>query len=336
MREHAKLSPHGTGRAIDFRAATNPSLAGGAYEVVHLLSSPIGDVQGLDKGNIDWGKLRKQAGALAPLMHQRAALDALLATENDPLAQSVIQGQIAQVDADLAKQTVESDASKVLRKDAEASLDRLARVEAAFQAAWQPLAANTDDKDMLAALLAQAETAKADAQAKLAALLDSEAKAKAAKEAAARTATVPAPTATPGIGATGGSTGPAPTPPAPVATGGTGPTAAPKAAKAGSKPALPPAPPPKSAEVQALEKSIARIDKLRPLLTLNAKSKTVSGGQKEILKSLRGAGEHGLTDMPLWLVQAFIEQGWTWGGSWGGFLDAMHFDYLGPVTDVIA
>lgn len=40
-------------------------------------------------------------------------------------------------------------------------------------------------------------------------------------------------------------------------------------------------------------------------------------------------------DMPSWLVQAFIEQGWTWGGSWGGFLDAMHFDYLGPVADVL-
>jgi hypothetical protein len=54
-----------------------------------------------------------------------------------------------------------------------------------------------------------------------------------------------------------------------------------------------------------------------------------------MVKTLRDAGELGLTDMPLWLVQAFIEQGWTWGGSWGGFLDAMHFDYLGPVADVI-
>jgi D-alanyl-D-alanine carboxypeptidase len=34
-------------------------------------------------------------------------------------------------------------------------------------------------------------------------------------------------------------------------------------------------------------------------------------------------------------IQAFTEQGWSWGGSWVGFSDAMHFDYMGSVTDVI-
>jgi hypothetical protein len=41
----------------------------------------------------------------------------------------------------------------------------------------------------------------------------------------------------------------------------------------------------------------------------------------------------GLTDMPAWMVQAFAERGWRWG-MWGGFADAMHFDYMGPVADV--
>jgi hypothetical protein len=319
MRENAKLSPHGTGRAIDFREATNPAVAGAAYEVIHLLSSPIGDAFGQDRTTIDWVKLRQQAGALAPLIHQRAKLEEDLKVESDPVAQSVLQQEIVRVNDLLNKQVVDSAAAKGLRKDAEAALDRLAKIETAFQAAWQPNAAKTDDKELLAALLAQADAAKAAAQTKLTALLDSEAKARAAKEAAAKAAAPTPPGTTPTPGGTGAPT-PAPTTPAP---------------KVGAKPPKPPAPPPKSAEALALEASIARIDRLRPLLTLNATSKTVSGSQKEMLKSLRSRGEHGLTDMPLWLVQAFIEQGWTWGGSWGGFLDAMHFDYLGPVADVI-
>ena len=31
-----KASPHGTGRAVDFRASTNPAVSGGAFEVVRL------------------------------------------------------------------------------------------------------------------------------------------------------------------------------------------------------------------------------------------------------------------------------------------------------------
>jgi hypothetical protein len=327
MREHAKLSPHGTGRAVDFRASTNPAVGGAAYEVVHLLTSPVGDTQGLDKSSIDWAKLRRQAGAVAPLMHQRAGLEEMAKTETDPIAQDVIAQSIARVDELIRQQVVESDASKELRKDAEAALDKLNGISTAFQTAWQTFAGETDDKELLAALLAQAETAKTDAQTQLTALLAAEAKVRADKEAAekakaaAAAGTAP-PTATGGAGATQ----------PPATTGSPKPKPGPKP---GAKPPAPAKPPPKSAEVLALEASIARIDRLRPLLTVSATAKNVSSGQKEMLKSLRGAGEHGLTDMPTWLVQAFIEQGWTWGGSWGGFLDAMHFDYLGPVADVI-
>ncbi len=320
MREHGKLSPHGTGRAVDFRAKTNPAVSAGAFEVVHLLTSPIGDTQGLDKSSIDWGKLRRQAGAVAPLMRQRIDLEEMAKTETDPIAQDVLKQSLARVDELIRQQVVESPASKELRKDAEAALDKLNAIETSFQTAWQAFAGETDDKALLAALLAHAEAAKTDAQTKLAALLAAEAKARADKEAAEKAAAAKA---------AGGGTTTAPDTQVPA------PTPTPKA---GAKPpAKPPAPkpPPKSAEVLALEASIARIDKLRPLLTVSASAKTISHGQEAMVKTLRDAGELGLTDMPLWLVQAFIEQGWTWGGSWGGFLDAMHFDYLGPVADVI-
>ena len=188
MRQHGKLSPHGTGRAVDFRASTNPSIAEGAFEVVHLLTSPIGDTQGLDKSSIDWGKLRRQAGAVAPLMHQRAGLEELAKTENDPIAQDVIKQSLAKVDELIRQQVVESPASKELRKDAEAALDKLNAIGTSFQAAWQTFAEKKDDKELLAALLAHAEAAKTDAETKLAALLAAEAKARADKEAAEKAA----------------------------------------------------------------------------------------------------------------------------------------------------
>ena len=300
--------------------------------MVHLLTSPIGDTQGLDKSSIDWGKLRRQAGAVAPLMHQRAGLEELAKTENDPIAQDVIKQSLAKVDELIRQQVVESPASKELRKDAEAALDKLNAIGTSFQAAWQTFAEKKDDKELLAALLAHAEAAKTDAETKLAALLAAEAKARADKEAADKAAAEKA--AGGGTTTAPGTQVPTPTPtPTPTPAG----SGSPKRG-AGAKPtakAPAPKPPPKSAEVLALEASIARIDKLKPLLTVSASAKSISSGQKEMVKALRGAGELGLTDMPLWLVQAFIEQGWTWGGSWGGFLDAMHFDYLGPVADVI-
>ena len=187
MREHGKLSPLlRAGRTTS--PATKPAQRSRASEVVHLLTSPIGDTQGLDKSSIDWGKLRRQAGAVAPLMRQRAVLEEMGKTENDPIAQDVLKQNIAKVDELIRQQVVESSASKELRKDAEAALDKLNAIETSFQTAWQTFAGEKDDKALLAALLAHAEAAKTDAQTKLAALNAAEAKARADKEAAEKAA----------------------------------------------------------------------------------------------------------------------------------------------------
>ena len=71
------------------------------------------------------GKLRRQAGAVAPLMRQRAGLEELAKTEDDPIAQGVIKESLARVDELIRQQVVDSPASKELRKDAEAALDKL-------------------------------------------------------------------------------------------------------------------------------------------------------------------------------------------------------------------
>lgn len=337
MQAHAVLSPHGTGRAIDFRGATNPSVGGAAYEVLRLLSGPVAEEQALDKSNFDWVSARKQAEALAPLMHQRAGLEGRLATETNLDVRNQLQTDIARVTDELGQQPQKSPVAETMRKNAEQALDRMAKIETAFQAAWQPFAAKSDNKELLAALLANADAAKADAEKQLAALVAAEAKAQAAKANAA--AGVPGSgagsAASPGPAPAGGAASPSSSAPVSAPSSSPAPSSATGSAKAPRKGSKPAAPPKKSAEVTALETSIARIDKLRPFLVASGKKGDPSGAQNEMLKTLRGAGEHGLTDMPLWLVQAFLEQGWTWGGSWGGFLDAMHFDYLGPVADVI-
>ena len=54
-----------------------------------------------------------------------------------------------------------------------------------------------------------------------------------------------------------------------------------------------------------------------------------------MLDKVEQLSRSGLTDMPSWMIEAFAERGWQWG-MWGGFADAMHFDYMGPVADVRA
>jgi D-alanyl-D-alanine carboxypeptidase len=44
--------------------------------------------------------------------------------------------------------------------------------------------------------------------------------------------------------------------------------------------------------------------------------------------------DHGLTDQPPWMVQAFTSLGWRWGGGWHDPLDAMHFDFMATLPGV--
>jgi hypothetical protein len=323
MRKSAKISPHGTGRAIDFRSATNPAIGDDSLEVLRFLA---GAPAASHTVSIDWGKLRQQAGALAPLLQRRLTLEQLLATEKNEEARKVAEQDLATVKAAIATQSETAPLAVELRDSAEKALDAMTNLETAFQAAWQPLD-KADDKKLMASLLAHADQKKAEAQAELAKVVAKEAKEaedkRKADEAAKAAAGGAAAPGTAGAPATPGAT-PTPTPT---------PTKGAKA-KVPAK-AKAPVAPPKSAQVQALELAIARIDKLRGLVTVSATAKDVSKKQKGIANTLRGAGANGLTDLPLWMVQAFVENGWTWGGSWGGFADAMHFDYLGSLADVI-
>ena len=82
-----------------------------------------------------------------------------------------------------------------------------------------------------------------------------------------------------------------------------------------------------------MQERLGRIRTLRA--TLAATTKSGKAARDAMLGQVEKANTSGLTDMPLWLVQAFAENGWHWGANFGGFSDAMHFDYMGPVSGVL-
>jgi hypothetical protein len=88
----------------------------------------------------------------------------------------------------------------------------------------------------------------------------------------------------------------------------------------------------KSPDVGKLQDRLRRIEDVRTLLK-NPAASIDETNQKQMLKKVEELSASGITDMPPWMVEAFAERGWQWG-MWGGFADAMHFDYMGPVSDV--
>jgi DNA repair exonuclease SbcCD ATPase subunit len=83
-----------------------------------------------------------------------------------------------------------------------------------------------------------------------------------------------------------------------------------------------------NAPTSTLDRRVKRISELRKSLANPTSGRALAQGAEK-------AAHSGLTDLPLWFVQAFTEQGWQWG-EWEGFSDAMHFQYMGPVADVIS
>jgi hypothetical protein len=88
----------------------------------------------------------------------------------------------------------------------------------------------------------------------------------------------------------------------------------------------------KTPDVNTIRDRVRRIEEVRTLL--NNPAASINGtNRKQMLDKVEALSKSGITDMPHWMVEAFAERGWQWG-MWGGFADAMHFDYMGPVADV--
>lgn len=264
------LSFHGTGRALDFRSATNPAVKGNAHQLISVLGG--GE---LSEQTIDRSKLGRWAGTLERVDERAAEIEAQAAVEADPSARDALTAEAGRF-RDARRTAPETNATATaLRDRATLVYGRIRDIETTFQAAWKALKdAGGDDASLVAALQQQVATARADAEAEVADL---------------RTKPVRAAEAESGL------------------------------------PNL----------LTQAERKLARVKTLETALAGDT-SVGLTKTQKALVKETGDAAASGLNDLPEWLVQAFSEQGWSWGGTWVGFSDAMHFDYMGPVADVIA
>jgi hypothetical protein len=262
------LSFHGTGRAMDFRAGTNPAFGGPTHQLVSILGG--GELSELPAGSTQQRRdLQKVAAHNADVVGLRADLRERLAAATDDQEKARLQSDIDRIDAHL-RDSVQTDATTVKVRDrATETHQKVKSIESKFLETWATITLMRTlmrnfplGGDLAASLIGETVDSAAEA-------------AKQALDAAVKA---------------------------------------------------------KSPDVGTIRDRIRRIEEVRTLLNNPAASISATN-QKQMLDKVDQLSKSGLTDMPAWMVQAFAERGWQWG-MWGGFADAMHFDYMGPVSDV--
>jgi len=262
------LSFHGTGRAMDFRAGTNPDFGGPTHQLVSILGG--GELSELSAGSTQQRRdLQKVATHNADVVGLRADLRERLAAATDEHEKARLQSDIDRIDAHL-RDSVQTDATTVKVRDrATETHQKVKSIESKFLETWATIT-------LMRALMRNFPLGGDLAASLIGETVDSAAEA--------------------------------------------------------AKQALDAAVKAKSPDVGTIRDRIRRIEEVRTLLNNPAASISATN-QKQMLDKVDQLSKSGLTDMPAWMVQAFAERGWQWG-MWGGFADAMHFDYMGPVADV--
>jgi hypothetical protein len=264
------LSFHGTGRAMDFRAYTNPDFGGATHQLVSILGG--GELSELSAGSTTQrAELQKVATHNADVTRMRNDLQAQLATETDAQKRTQLESDIKRLDDHLRDSVLDdpptttpaNELTKRVRGRARETHAKVKEIEARFQSTWAAInlmrAMPFVDESMIVAMIGQQVD-------------DAANEAKRALEAAKQA---------------------------------------------------------KSPDVATLQRRVARIEEVQKLLN----DPKQAAGRTEMLAKTESLSRSGITDMPSWMIEAFAERGWQWG-MWGGFADAMHFDYMGPVADV--
>lgn len=264
MSRSRHLSFHGTGRAIDFRAATNPAIQGELHELISVLGGA--ELSEMPAASFQQrGELADWAARLQKLIKMRADLQETLTTTTDPDQKAELTAKIERISKVLADgPQTNADARRVVDRVTE-SYHKIESIEEQFRDTWASFKALHNLMQMVGQegpSLAQMLQGKVNAAAEAAQAELEQAKLH------------------------------------------------------------------KAPNIGTLEQRIGRIR------ALQAKLANPSAAAA-LVKGAESAAHSGLTDLPLWFVQAFTEQGWQWG-EWQGFSDAMHFDYMGPVSDVIS
>jgi hypothetical protein len=258
------LSFHGTGRAMDFRAGTNPAFGGPTHQLVSILGG--GELSELSAGSTKQRQeLQKVAAHNADVVRLRGDLEARLAAATDKAERTQLQSDISRINDHLRDSVLTDETTVRVRERATDTHQKVKSLEAQFIATWGAITLARSlpwGEDLASAML-----------------------------------------------------------------GGTVDSAADDA-----KRALDAAVAAKSPDVSTLQARVRRIEEVRTLLN-NPAARIGETNRKQMLDKVDALSKSGITDMPHWMVEAYAERGWQWG-MWGGFADAMHFDYMGPVADV--
>jgi hypothetical protein len=129
------LSFHGTGRAMDFRARTNPDFGGPTHQLVSILGG--GELSELSAGSTQQRQdLQKVAAHNADVVRLRADLQKRLDDATDDQEKAQLQSDVDRIDAHL-RDSVQTDQTTVKVRDRAAEThQKVKRIESKFIETW--------------------------------------------------------------------------------------------------------------------------------------------------------------------------------------------------------
>ena len=129
------LSFHGTGRAMDFRAGTNPAFGGPTHQLVSILGG--GELSELSAGSTKQRQeLQKVAAHNADVVRLRGDLEARLAAATDPAEKTQLQADIARINQHLRDSVLTDETTVRVRERATDTHQKVKSIEARFIATW--------------------------------------------------------------------------------------------------------------------------------------------------------------------------------------------------------
>jgi hypothetical protein len=129
------LSFHGTGRAMDFRAGTNPSFGGATQQLVSILGG--GDLSELPGGSTQQRlDLQQVATHNADVVQFRATLQARLAAATDPAEKAQLTADLDRIAQHLRDNAASGTLTGTVRGRAADSLTQVKAIESNFLQTW--------------------------------------------------------------------------------------------------------------------------------------------------------------------------------------------------------
>jgi hypothetical protein len=300
--QNAHVSLHATGRAIDFDSVHNPYTSGAAKN----LAGVLGGVDFYAPGGMpEFGELAKLGADIAARAAKKAALEEQLKGQLGEEERGAAEQQLKDVTAELDALPNRADVQSI-RDRAGRAHDDLVKAQTEFLTVWQELSggsgksADVNPQEIITRIAAVRAKAGADLAPVDTRIRELTEQIEALKKQSGE------------LRAKGKQADPV--------------------IVADVKARLTRA----QGDLDPLRTDKRRLDQQIQRLTELEKRFGPKGDGKKLLKELETAvvGGGGFTNMPKWMVQAFAENGFTWGGGWHDPEDAMHYSSMTPVPGV--